>query len=120
MSKVVKTTLESIYIGAHYVAPLLVEAAGDIFRKLGTEPRALNDIAASGNLSVGTPIVVGDVLYNKIVSDEEIAAEELKKKKASASKSRRTRYQIVSRSVDLQTSHPLTLCFASCSSLRSS
>jgi methionine--tRNA ligase beta chain len=80
---VVRTTLESIYILAHLLTPFIPEGSAKIFRKLNTEPTTLAELNREGhNLAVGTRVDIGDVLYSKILSEEELTKEEEKQKKA--------------------------------------
>ncbi|GMH98554.1 hypothetical protein TrST_g7055 [Triparma strigata] len=80
---IVKTSLESIYIFSHFLAPFLVEATDVIFDKLNTPPVGIDALkVGSQNIPDGTEIKVGSVLYSKVVSEEEKAGEDLKKKKA--------------------------------------
>ena len=79
----VRTTLESIYVCTHLLIPFIPEAAGEIFRRLDAEPVCLDVLKGDlVNLKVGSVITVGDVLFTKVVSDEERTMEEAKKKKA--------------------------------------
>ena len=64
---VVRTTLESIYVLVHLLLPFIPEGSAKIFRKLNTDPVTLVDVKRDGgNLKVGTPISIGDVLYGKV------------------------------------------------------
>lgn len=66
---IVRTALEAIYIFMHILAPIVPVAAEEVFRRLGTRPRRLallrNDFY---NLSPGTKITIGDVLFKKMDS----------------------------------------------------
>jgi len=81
---VVRATLEAVYALAHLLLPYVPNGAKEIFAKLGTEPRTLGELDAGlRNLSEGTEITVGEVLYDKLVSEEErLNAELAAKKKA--------------------------------------
>ena len=80
----VRTTLEAIYVCTHFLVPFIPEAAGEIFKRLGTSPVCYEQLDTSMvNLAVGTAVTVGDVLFTKFVSDEDrLSAEEAKKKNA--------------------------------------
>jgi methionyl-tRNA synthetase len=79
----VKTTLECIYACAHFLIPFIPSASAQIFEKFGTQHRPIDSLSDTlENLTVGQKISVGEVLFTKIVSDEEKSAEE--KKKANA------------------------------------
>jgi len=68
----VRATLEAIYALAHLLLPFLPQGASKIFKKLNTEPVALEQLGRDNrNLKVGTRIEVGDVLYTKSMSEEE-------------------------------------------------
>ncbi|GMI24512.1 hypothetical protein TeGR_g288 [Tetraparma gracilis] len=77
----VRSTLETIYIATHFLIPFLPDGAAEIFRRLGTPPKCLSDLAQS-NLASGQKIEIGSTLFTKIVSDEERTAEEAKAAKA--------------------------------------
>ncbi|TYZ62823.1 hypothetical protein PybrP1_012258 [[Pythium] brassicae (nom. inval.)] len=71
---VVRTCLEAIYVIAHFLLPLLPAATDAIFAKLGTAPVLLPELSpAFDNLSVGTAVSVGDILFAKVLTDEEAA-----------------------------------------------
>lgn len=64
---IVRVGLEGLYIAAHFLEPLIPEAAGKIFSKLGTNPIAISNLSvAFDNLKPGTKIVHGDILFAKI------------------------------------------------------
>jgi methionine--tRNA ligase beta chain len=70
---VVRATLEAIYALAHLLLPFLPIGAAKIFEKLNTKPSNLQSLSKDcRNLKAGTKIVVGDVLYSKSMSAEEI------------------------------------------------
>ena len=68
----VRATLETIYALAHLLTPFLPDGAASIFKKFNTDPVSLRALGKEcRNLKVGTKIDVGDVLYSKLMSDEE-------------------------------------------------
>ena len=70
---IVRATLESIYALAHLLLPFLPVGTGKLFHKLNTEPVRLDEVNLEGlNLKPGTQIQVGEVLYTKSVSEEEL------------------------------------------------
>ncbi|TMW62271.1 hypothetical protein Poli38472_009764 [Pythium oligandrum] len=74
---VVRTCLEAIYVAAHYLSPFMPETAQKIFEKLGTAPMLLTQLSPDyDNLKVGTEVTIGDILFNKVLSDEEIKKQE--------------------------------------------
>lgn len=69
---VVRTCLESIYIIAHFLSPFMPGIADTIFKKLGTAPVLLTELSPDyDNLKPGTEVAVGDILFNKILTEEE-------------------------------------------------
>ena len=81
---VVRACLEAVYALSHLLIPFIPNGAKKIFDKLSTAPVELSEIKGDlRNLVVGTKIRVGEVLYTKLISDEErLNAEEAAKKKA--------------------------------------
>ena len=81
---VVRATLEAVYALAHLLIPFIPGGAQKIFEKLNTPPADLPNVNSGlRNLAVGTKIEVGDVLYTKLISEEErLDAEDAAKKKA--------------------------------------
>ncbi|CAJ1926044.1 unnamed protein product [Cylindrotheca closterium] len=72
--QVVRTTLESIYALSHLLLPYLPVGAGKIFKKLGKDPITLHELKRDcRNLDSGSAIQIGEVLYEKSFSDEELA-----------------------------------------------
>jgi methionine--tRNA ligase beta chain len=66
---IVRATLEAVYAISHLLLPFLPEGCLKIFTKLGTEPKSLNEINRNcRNLIPGTPITVGDILYERSIS----------------------------------------------------
>lgn len=69
---VVRATLEAIYSLTHLLMPFLPVGCKKIFEKLGKEPVALKDLDRDcRSLTVGTRIPVGQVLYDKMLSEDE-------------------------------------------------
>lgn len=63
---IVRSTLEALYVAAHFLAPYIPTAAETIFARLGTAPQPLWSLSGGVNLlKVGTPIVSGDILFAK-------------------------------------------------------
>jgi len=86
---VVRATLEAVYAVAHLLLPFIPKGASEIFKKMNTPPKSLCDIDSSlRNLTAGTKIDVGDILY--AVSQSE---EEKKLSKAEASKNKKASYE---------------------------
>ena len=79
---VVRATLEAVYALAHLLVPFIPEGSKKIFDKLNTAPIELESIKSDlRNLAVGNPVSIGDVLYTKLVSEEEKLNAEQKKLK---------------------------------------
>jgi methionine--tRNA ligase beta chain len=90
---IVRTTLEALYVLAHFLAPFIPDGATSIFAKLNTPPCCVSTELKESmmNLAVGTKVDVGDVLYTKIIDEDEkdaafkaaaLAAAQAKKKSA--------------------------------------
>ena len=78
--QVVRTTLEAVYALAHLLLPFLPTGGREIFTKLHTIPVTLDDLQPDyKRLSPGTQIDVGDILYERCLSEEEKAGKEKKK-----------------------------------------
>lgn len=78
----VRATLEAIYALTHLLTPFLPNGAAMIFKKLNTEPMTLKELGKDcRNLKAGTSIGVGDILYPKLLSDEDALADGLPLKK---------------------------------------
>mmetsp|Transcript_13021 Transcript_13021/g.35491 ORF Transcript_13021/g.35491 Transcript_13021/m.35491 type:complete len:879 (-) Transcript_13021:87-2723(-) len=59
-----RVLLEAVYVLAHFFAPYIPEAAGAIFKKIGAEPRPFGKLRDDFmNLTDGTPVTSGSVLY---------------------------------------------------------
>ncbi|KAG6591055.1 methionine-tRNA ligase [Phytophthora cinnamomi] len=69
---VVRTCLEAIYVLAHYLSAIIPETAATIFQKLGTAPTTLTALSPEyDNLKPGTEVTIGDILFNKVLTEEE-------------------------------------------------
>lgn len=72
---VVRTTLEAIYVAAHFLHPFIPSACESIFDKLHTAPKTLVELNYQfNNLTPGTTVDIGNVLFNKIVTEDEKAS----------------------------------------------
>ena len=86
---IVRATLEAVYAVAHLLLPFIPSGSTAIFDKLNTSPKLLTKVdPALRNLAVGTKVEVGDILYNRNLSEEEKALG-----KANASKNRQQSYE---------------------------
>lgn len=64
---IVRTALEAIYAFAHFLAPTIPGATQIIFDKVGTAPVCTHDLRDDFyNLKPGTPVTLGDILFQKI------------------------------------------------------
>ena len=67
---IVRTTLEALYAFMHILAPVIPLAAQAVFSRLGTAPVPLNSLKADFyNLKPGTPVTVGEILFQKIETE---------------------------------------------------
>jgi methionine--tRNA ligase beta chain len=68
---IVRTTLEAVYAFMHVLAPVIPFAAQAVFDRLGTPPRPLSLLRSDlYNLKPGTPVTLGEILFQKIEADE--------------------------------------------------
>ena len=90
---VVRSALEAIYALSHLLIPFLPVGTRKIFNKLGKDPVPLVDLARDcRNLEVGSEVQIGEVLYEKSFSAEELQDKEkaaAKKKESLAEAQRR-------------------------------
>lgn len=64
---IVRTTLEAIYLFTHFLAPVIPLAAEKIFARLNTPPRCVDKLKTDFyNLSPGTPVELGEILFSKM------------------------------------------------------
>jgi len=64
---VVRSSLEALYVLAHFLCPFIPEGCEAIFKKLNTPAKPITKLSASfENLTPGTEIAVGEVLYAKL------------------------------------------------------
>lgn len=64
---IVRTALEAIYAFTHFLAPVIPVAAQHIFVSLNTPPRSAHNLRPDlYNLTPGTPVTVGEILFKKI------------------------------------------------------
>lgn len=79
---VVRATLEAVYALSHLLIPFLPVGTTKIFEKLNVQPQPLQDVNPNlRNMMVGKDVHIGDVLYVKLKSEEELNAEETAKLK---------------------------------------
>jgi methionine--tRNA ligase beta chain len=72
---VVRTTLEAIYAFTHVLAPVIPIACKSVFDNLHTPPRSLRTLNLDFyNLSAGTKVDVGEILFHKIDIDGKMEA----------------------------------------------
>lgn len=64
---IVRTSLEAVYAFTHFLAPVIPVAGQKIFDCLSTEPRSFHNLRNDFyNLTPGTPVIVGGILFQKI------------------------------------------------------
>jgi methionyl-tRNA synthetase len=67
----VRTTLEAVYIFAHFLSPYIPTASELLFSKLHTAARPIKELSpAFNNLAPGTPVDIGDILFAKVALPE--------------------------------------------------
>jgi len=82
---VVRATLEAIYALTHLLMPFLPVGCKKVYEKLGKEPVSLENLDREcRSLTVGANIQIGQVLYEKMLSEDE------KGKKGGAGKKKET------------------------------
>ena len=62
---IIRSVLEAVYVAAHFLAPVIPDAAAAIFEKLGTPATPIWRLKKSANLAAGTKVAVGDILFAK-------------------------------------------------------
>ncbi|EZG88395.1 methionyl-tRNA synthetase [Gregarina niphandrodes] len=60
---VIRKSLEGIYIAAHFLYPVIPQGAGTVFKRLATPPKKLYQLDPRINLTTGTVLEPGEVLY---------------------------------------------------------
>jgi len=66
-ASITRSACEAIYVLAHFLAPVIPDAADRIYQQLGVQGTTLPSLSASfDNLPVGTQIVVADVLFPRL------------------------------------------------------
>eukprot|EP00920_Eleutheroschizon_duboscqi_P000687 GHVT01001854.1.p1 GENE.GHVT01001854.1~~GHVT01001854.1.p1 ORF type:complete len:943 (+),score=104.64 GHVT01001854.1:5575-8403(+) len=64
--KVVRAVLEAVYVLAHFLDPIIPNAAGQLFHKLRTERTTVPKLSVwYDNLLPGTQVEIGDILFEK-------------------------------------------------------
>jgi methionine--tRNA ligase beta chain len=72
---VVRTALEAVYAFTHFLAPILPVAAQQIFEHLHTDPVSIHNLKDDFyNLKPGTPVTIGNILFQKIEDAAGVAA----------------------------------------------
>ena len=72
---IVRTVMEALYAFTHFLAPIIPMAANSVFNKLNTPPVCTFNLKDDFyNLTPGTPVTVGDILFQKIEVGETEAA----------------------------------------------
>lgn len=67
---IVRTTLEALYAFMHMLAPVIPLAAQAVFSRLGTDPVPINTLKTDFyNLKPGTPVTIGEILFQKIETE---------------------------------------------------
>ena len=78
---IVRTAMEALYAFSHFLAPVMPITAQKIFDKLHTAPVSSFNLKDNFyNLVPGTPLTVGEILFQKILPKEEEKPKEPEKK----------------------------------------
>ena len=73
--QVIRITCEALYILAHFYSPFIPNSAAAIFGRLNHKPRTLDKLSRwFDNLTPGTEILKGDVLFSKFQRKPEVKA----------------------------------------------
>lgn len=76
---IVRTTLEALYAFMHLLAPVLPMAAQAVFERLSTPPVPVKTLKADFyNLTPGSKVSIGDILFQKIEAEDLTAKAEIK------------------------------------------
>jgi len=71
-----RSVLEAMYILAHFLAPYIPRASAEMFKKLGTPMTTIPKLSAAfDNLTPGTAVSVGEVLFKKLEKEVVVVAE---------------------------------------------
>ena len=74
---VVRTILESIYIAAHFLSPFIPTTCAQIFDYLSTPATTLRLLSPDfANLQPGTTVLVGNILFIKLLTEEDRAKQQ--------------------------------------------
>eukprot|EP01057_Protomagalhaensia_wolfi_P006245 Protomagalhaensia_wolfi_Nauph_80__6244@NODE_947_length_1859_cov_23_302747_g715_i0_p1_GENE_NODE_947_length_1859_cov_23_302747_g715_i0NODE_947_length_1859_cov_23_302747_g715_i0_p1_ORF_typecomplete_len518_score135_64tRNAsynt_1g/PF09334_11/1_2e123tRNAsynt_1/PF00133_22/2_4e22tRNAsynt_1/PF00133_22/8_3e22tRNAsynt_1e/PF01406_19/1e09tRNAsynt_1e/PF01406_19/6_2e07Anticodon_1/PF08264_13/9_8e11tRNAsynt_1f/PF01921_18/0_012tRNAsynt_1f/PF01921_18/0_00031tRNAsynt_1d/PF00750_19/0_00066tRNAsynt_1d/PF00750_19/9_2tR len=67
-AKVIRSTMEAVYLAAHYLQPIIPKASEEIFRRLNCPQKKLFQLNANGmNLQTGVQIIAeGEVLFKRL------------------------------------------------------
>ena len=69
---IVRTSLEAVYAFMHFLAPVMPLVGQQVFTCLNTSPRSIHNLRNDFyNLAPGTPITVGNILFQKILTEAE-------------------------------------------------
>jgi methionyl-tRNA synthetase len=73
---VVRSTLEAIYVAAHFLSPFIPSAAATIFARLATPARPITELSPGlAHLVPGTAVEAGDVLFTKFEPPQAVEVE---------------------------------------------
>ena len=69
-TKVVQTTIQCVYVLAHFMYPFIPASMDLIFERLSTPVQTIKTLSPSfNNLAVGTDVTVGCILFTKFEKD---------------------------------------------------
>ena len=83
---IIRSVLEAAYVAAHFLAPVIPDAAEAIFAKLGTPATPIWRLKKTANLEPGAKVAVGDILFAKHEVEGETDGGEAKKKEKAKAK----------------------------------
>lgn len=62
-AKCVADTLESVYVAAHFLGPLVPDCEKKMFEAIGNKPKSIRELRQMGNLTVGSTVVKAVILF---------------------------------------------------------
>ena len=70
---IIRSTLEAVYAAAHFLSPFIPAACDHIFEKLGAPAKPIWRLSRESNLTPGTTVSVGGILFAKFEVEGENA-----------------------------------------------
>lgn len=89
--EIIRIVLEGSYYISILLSPFITLACKEVFNRLGTPEKIIPEVDINyNNIKPGTPILIGEPLFKRIVNKEEKTFEELKAEKREREKQRRS------------------------------